>query len=57
MTGVQTCALPICECLAYLSGLDWRLSMPHLKGLSEFFNRLELAGKVPAGKLVFLGAA
>ena len=45
------------ECLAYLSGLDWRLSMPHLKGLSEFFNRLELAGKVPAGKLVFLGAA
>lgn len=45
------------DCLAYLSGLDWRLSLPHLKGLSEFFRRLELAGKVPAGKLVFLGAA
>ncbi|MBI2796321.1 MAG: menaquinone biosynthesis protein [Gemmatimonadetes bacterium] len=45
------------DCLAYLSGLDWRLSLPHLKGLSEFFNRLEQAGKVPAGKLVFLSAA
>ena len=45
------------DCVAYFSGLDWRLSLPHLQGLSEFFNRLELAGKVPAGKLVFLGAA
>ena len=45
------------DCLTYLSGLDWRLSLPHLKGLTEFFNRLERAGKVPSGKLVFLSAA
>ena len=45
------------DCLTYLSGLDWRLSLPHLKGLTEFFNRLEQAGKVRAGKLVFLSAA
>jgi chorismate dehydratase len=44
-------------CLAYLSGLDYRLSYPHLAGLTEFFRRLVLAGQVPDGRLAFLPAA
>jgi chorismate dehydratase len=45
------------RCLDYLSGLDYRLSYPHLAGLTEFFRRLVLAGRVPDGKLAFLPAA
>lgn len=41
----------------YLAGLDYGLGLEYLEGLSEFFRRLELAGKVPQGKLVFLPAA
>ncbi len=45
------------RCLDYLSGLDYRLSYPHLAGLTEFFRRLVVAGRVPDGKLAFLPAA
>jgi chorismate dehydratase len=51
-TGVRT---PIC--LEYLSGLDYGLSYHHLAGLTEFFRRLVLAGRVPNGSLAFLPAA
>ncbi len=45
------------RCLGYLSGLDYRLSYPHLAGLTEFFRRLVAAGRVPDGSLAFLPAA
>ncbi len=45
------------RCLDYLSGLDYRLSYPHLAGLTEFFRRLVAAGRVPDGQLAFLPAA
>ncbi len=45
------------RCLNYLSGLDYRLSYPHLAGLTEFFRRLVAAGRVPNGSLSFLPAA
>ncbi|MEX2181170.1 MAG: menaquinone biosynthesis protein [Gemmatimonadaceae bacterium] len=45
------------ECRGYFDGLDWRLSLGDLEGLSEFLRRLELAGRVPKGKLAFLPAA
>ena len=51
-TGVS---LP--ECREYFAGLDWRLTMPDLEGLTEFLRRLELAGRVPKGKLAFLPSA
>ncbi|MES2522161.1 MAG: menaquinone biosynthesis protein [Gemmatimonadota bacterium] len=44
-------------CLEYFAGLDYRLSYPHLAGLTEFFRRLVLAGRVPDGSLAFLPAA
>jgi chorismate dehydratase len=44
-------------CAEYLSGLDYRLSYPQLAGLTEFFRRLVLAGRVPDGTLAFLPAA
>lgn len=44
------------ECRRYFDGLDWRLTLPDLEGLTEFFRRLELAGRVPSGKLAFLPA-
>lgn len=44
-------------CIEYFSGLDYRLSYPHLAGLTEFFRRLVLAGRVPDGTLSFLPAA
>ena len=44
-------------CQVYLSGLDYRLSLPHLRGLTEFYRRLDAAGRVPARPLVFLSAA
>jgi chorismate dehydratase len=51
-TGVQRSV-----CLEYLSGLDYGLSYPHLAGLTEFFRRLVVAGRVPNGSLAFLPAA
>lgn len=50
-TGVNRAA-----CLTYLSGLDYGLSYGHLAGLTEFFRRLVVAGRVPNGSLSFLAA-
>jgi chorismate dehydratase len=44
-------------CTEYFAGLDYGLSYPHLAGLTEFFRRLVLAGRVPDGRLAFLPAA
>lgn len=44
------------ECRRYFDGLDWRLNLRDLEGLTEFLRRLELAGRVPKGKLAFLPA-
>ena len=44
-------------CHQYLSGLDYRLDYKHLAGLTEFFRRLVMAGRVPNGSLAFLPAA
>ena len=49
--------VPLPRCRDYLSGLDYRLSPRHIDGLSEFFRRLEAAGRVPGGELAFLPAA
>jgi len=49
--------LPSAVLQEYLRGLDYGLGLEYLEGLSEFFRRLERAGKVPQGKLVFLPAA
>jgi chorismate dehydratase len=43
-------------CLTYLSGLDYGLSYGHLAGLTEFFRRLVVTGRVPNGSLSFLAA-
>ncbi|MFN2635872.1 MAG: menaquinone biosynthesis protein [Gemmatimonadaceae bacterium] len=51
-TGVS---LEVCE--EYLSGLDYRLSYPHLAGLTEFYRRLVARGRIPNGTLTFLPAA
>lgn len=53
----RTYSLPVPVVRTYLSGLDYSLGLEYLEGLSEFLRRLELAGKVPQGKLVFLPAA
>ena len=44
-------------CRDYLSGLDYRLSYPHLAGLTEFYRRLVERGRIPNGTLSFLPAA
>ena len=49
--------LPHSVCAEYFAGLDYRLSYPHLAGLTEFFRRLVLAGRVPDGSFAFLPAA
>ncbi len=49
--------VPLQTCREYFAGLDYRLSYPHLAGLTEFFRRLVLAGRVPDGTLAFLPAA
>ncbi len=48
---------PAQVCESYLSGLDYRLSLPHLQGLTEFYRRLDATGRVAARPLVFLTAA
>lgn len=52
--AARSTGVPLAECRQYFDGLDWRLSLPDLEGLTEFFRRLELAGRVPRGKLAFL---
>lgn len=49
--------VPVETCVEYFAGLDYRLSYPHLAGLSEFFRRLVSAGRVPDGNFAFLPAA
>ncbi len=44
------------ECRAYFAGLDYGLGYEYLTGLTEFFRRLTLAGKVPSTTLQFLAA-
>jgi len=53
----QNTGVPLAACNEYLSGLDYGLSYPHLGGLTEFYRRLTLAGKVAPGRLAFLSAA
>ena len=53
----QVTGLPLSVCAEYFAGLDYRLSYPHLAGLTEFFRRLVAAGRVPDGRLTFLPAA
>lgn len=49
--------VPVEECRAYLGGLDYGLGLEHLNGLTEFFRRLEVDGRVPRAGLAFLPAA
>jgi chorismate dehydratase len=53
----QNTGVPLAACQEYLSGLDYGLGYPHLGGLTEFYRRLTLAGKVAPGRLAFLSAA
>lgn len=55
--AARATGVPRATCAEYLSGLDYRLSYPHLAGLTEFYRRLVLAGRVPDGTLAFLPAA
>jgi chorismate dehydratase len=55
--AARATGVPVTRCLGYLSGLDYRLSYPHLAGLTEFFRRLVAVGRVPDGSLAFLPAA
>ena len=52
----RSTGVPVAECRHYFDGLDWRLNLEDLEGLTEFFRRLELVGRVPRGKLAFLPA-
>ena len=54
--AARATGVPVAECRHYFDGLDWRLGLAELEGLTEFFRRLELAGRVPKGKLAFLPA-
>lgn len=54
--AARSTGVPVGECRHYFDGLDWRLGLAELEGLTEFFRRLELAGRVPRGKLAFLPA-
>lgn len=45
------------ECRDYFDGLDWRLRLADLVGLTEFLRRLEIAGRVPASEMQFLSQA
>ena len=53
----ENTGVPLAACSEYLSGLDYGLSYPHLGGLTEFYRRLTVAGKVAPGRLAFLSAA
>jgi chorismate dehydratase len=49
--------VPLVACKEYFAGLDYGLGYPHLGGLTEFYRRLTLAGKVAPSRLAFLPAA
>lgn len=53
----EATGVPLDLCSTYLAGLDYGLSYPHLAGLTEFFRRLVVRGRVPNGTLAFLPAA
>jgi chorismate dehydratase len=55
--AAEVTGVPQDICAEYFRGLDYRLSLPHLRGLTEFFRRLDDAGRVQARPLVFLTAA
>ena len=55
--AASTTGVSEATCRTYLSGLDYRLSYPHLQGLTQFFDRLVRAGEVPESRLTFLPAA
>jgi chorismate dehydratase len=55
--AAEVTGVPQAICAEYFRGLDYRLSLPHLRGLTEFFRRLDDAGRVQARPLVFLSAA
>ncbi len=55
--AAQATGVPRDICELYFSGLDYRLSLPHLRGLTEFYRRLDASGRVIARPLVFLSAA
>ncbi len=57
LQAADVTGVPVATCTEYFAGLDYRLSYPHLAGLTEFFRRLVLAGQVPDGTLSFLPAA
>lgn len=50
-------SVPLAACTEYFAGLDYGLGYPHLGGLTEFYRRLTLAGKVGPSRLAFLPAA
>ncbi|MBI1809577.1 MAG: menaquinone biosynthesis protein [Gemmatimonadetes bacterium] len=54
--AAERTGVPFMACLDYFAGLDYGLSYPHLGGLTEFYRRLTVAGKVPPGRLAFLSA-
>jgi chorismate dehydratase len=55
--AAEVTGVPRDTCALYFSGLDYRLSLPHLRGLTEFYRRLDASGRVQARPLVFLSAA
>ena len=55
--AAQKTGVPEAACAEYLAGLDYGLSYPHLGGLTEFYRRLTLAGRMAPGRLSFLPAA
>ena len=54
--AAETTGVSYGACLDYFAGLDYGLSYPHLGGLTEFYRRLTVAGKVAPGRLAFLSA-
>ncbi len=53
----RSTGIPLAQCAAYLSGLDYALTYGHLEGLTSFFRRLATHGVVPDGTLRFLAVA
>lgn len=49
--------VPLPMCRHYLEGLDYGLSYPHLSGLTEFYRRLTVAGRIRPSRLSFIPAA
>lgn len=54
--AAETTGVSYAACLDYFAGLDYGLSYPHLGGLTEFYRRLTVAGKVAPGRLAFLAS-